>query len=411
MAKYDLAVLGAGLGGLAVAALMSSNGKKVIVLESGDSLDAALGVREFEGFRFFRDAPLSYGFEEGGIFTGLFARLGLVHDGLTSPSRYQVALPDRRITVSANQEETYEELKREFPRERETIAHFFRDLKKEAAHISKSRLAAYFARRTSAAKFIRKYHFSAEFTIFLDIQSRFFYQRPIDQLPDVKLITLCTTPPTRFAGGIQKLADQFLALLRKNGGEIRFGETPPEIVTRSGRVIGIRTGQNVVEARTVLLDVPDTQVPMYYLGIHDHVVPVSMEQDVLYLPDYARPEAFLSISLSAKDDVASAPVKSRALTVSLRSAGNFAGDQRALIAPLADIMPFLNDNMFFVKPSQPAAPSFILPNDVTFKPIRSSAGLSLLAKASRKNLYMLHDAQYQPLEVMTAVQKFVADTA
>ena len=118
MAKYDLAVLGAGLGGLAVAALLSRNGKKVIVLASGDSLDAALGVREFEGFRFFRDAPLFYGFEEDGILTGLFDRLGLVYDGLASPSRYQVALPDRRITVFANQEETYEELKREFPRER-----------------------------------------------------------------------------------------------------------------------------------------------------------------------------------------------------------------------------------------------------------------------------------------------------
>ena len=78
--------------------------------------------------------------------------------------------------MSANQEETYEELKREFSCERETIAHFFRDLEKEAAHISKSLLAAYFARRKSAAKFIRKYHFSPEFTIFLDIQSRFFYQ-------------------------------------------------------------------------------------------------------------------------------------------------------------------------------------------------------------------------------------------
>ncbi len=411
MANYDLAVLGAGPGGLAVAALMGRNGKRVIVLESGDSLDAALGVREFEGFHFFRDAPLSYGFEEGGILTGLFARLGLVHDGLTSPSRYQVALPDRRITVSANQEETYEELKREFPRESGVILHFFRDLKKESVHISKSRLAAYFARRKSAAKFIQKYHFSAEFMIFLDIQSRFFYQRPIDQLPAAQLITLCTMPPTRFAGGMQKLAGQLLALVRKNGGEIRFGETPPEIVTRSGRLIGIRTGQDLVEARTVLLDVPDTRVPMYYLGIHDHVVPVSMEQDVLYLPDYARPEAFLSISLSAKDDVASAPVKSRALTVSLRSAGNFAGYQSALIAPLADIMPFLNDNISFGKPSQPAAPSFILPGDVTFKPVCSSAGLSLLAKASRKNLYMLHDAQYEPMELMTAVQKFAADFA
>lgn len=410
MPKYDLAVAGAGLGGLAVAALMSSNGKKVIVSESGASLDAALGVREFNGFRFFRGASLSYGFEEGGILRSLFTKLGLMHDGLVHPCSYQVALPDRRITVSANQEETYEELKREFPSESETISQFFRDLKKESVHISKNRLAAYFAHRKSALRFIRKYHFSTEFMIFLDIRSRFFYQRPIDQLPVAKLITLCETLPTKFPGGIQKLAEQLLALLRKNGAEVRFGEAPSEIAFKYDHAIAIRTGQNVVEASTVLLDTPHPQVSMLYLGIPDDVVPVSMAQDVLYLPDYARPEQFLGISLSAEDDVALAPMRARALTISLRSKSpsNFRSDQSALIEPLADIIPFLNENLFFIEPSQPTAPSFNLPDDIIFKPVRPSEP-SLLSKASRRNLYMLQDDQCQPMELMTVVQKFVAD--
>ena len=67
MPKYDLTVAGAGLGGLTIAALMSRSGKKVIVLESSASLDAALGVREFDGFHFFQGPTLSYGFEQGGV--------------------------------------------------------------------------------------------------------------------------------------------------------------------------------------------------------------------------------------------------------------------------------------------------------------------------------------------------------
>ena len=187
--KYDLAVAGAGLGGLAVAALMSRSGKKVIVLESGASLDAALGVREFDGFRFFHGPTLSYGFEEGGAFHEIFSKLDNAPPELLKHAhRFQVALPDRRITVSANQEETHDELKREFPREIQSIEKFYRDLKKEAARIMKSRMAAYFAKLKSATGFIGKYHFSSEFTIFLEIQSRFFFRKPLSQLSLTKLL-------------------------------------------------------------------------------------------------------------------------------------------------------------------------------------------------------------------------------
>ncbi len=199
--KYDLVVAGAGLGGLAVAALMSRSGKKVSVLESGASLDAALGVREFDGFRFFHGPTLSYGFEKGGAFQEIFAKLGNAPEELNNARCFQVALPDRRITVSANQEETHDELKREFPREIQLIEKFYRDLKKQAARITKSRIAAYFAKRKSAAGFIGKYHFSREFTIFLEIQSRYFFRKPLSQLSLAKLTTLIETMPVRFPAG------------------------------------------------------------------------------------------------------------------------------------------------------------------------------------------------------------------
>lgn len=406
--KYDLAVAGAGLGGLAAAALMSRSGKKVIVLESGASLDAALGVREFDGFRFFHGPTLSYGFEEGGAFHEIFAKLGNTPEVLKHAHRFQVALPDRRITVSANQEETHDELKREFPREIQSIEKFYRDLKKEAERIMKSRLFAYFAKLKSATGFIGKYHFSREFTIFLEIQSYFFFRKPLSQLSLTKFIILFETMPTRFHDGTRALADRLLAVLQKSGGDITFGEGPAEIAFKNGRPVSVKSGKHMIETDTILLSAPHQPPPTYFLGILDDVVPEGMAQDVLYLPDYARPDEFLAISVSADSDISSAPMSARALTVSLRSPHGPQRDQDALIGPLAEIVPFLNENVFFIEPSQVISPSFKLADNVTFKPVRSSDKQPLLFKTSKRHLYMLHDSQYLPLELMTAVHKFVA---
>jgi len=406
--KYDLTVAGAGLGGLTAAALMSKNGKKVIVLESGPSLDAALGVHDFDGFHFCQGPALSYGFEHGGTFDELFTRLSNTSEVPEHVRCFQVALPDRRITVSANQEETHDELKREFPREIQTIETFYRDIKKESERIMRSRIASYFAKLKSALGFIGKYHFSREFTIYLDMQSRFFFRRPLSQLSMIKLITLLEAMPTRFHGGARALADRLLAEIRKSGGDIAFGEGIVEIAFKNGRPVGVKTNQRLVDAKSILLSVPHQQTPTYFLGIRDDVVPVGMVQDVLYLPDYNRSDEFLIIAVSADNDISSAPIGARALTVSLRSPNGRERDQDDLIVPLADIIPFLNENALFTEPSPAVTPSFRLSDGITFKPIRSSDKPPLLFKTSKRHLFMLHDAQDMPLELMTAVNKFVA---
>jgi hypothetical protein len=405
---YDLAVAGAGLGGLAVAALTSRNGKKVTVFESGASLDAALGVREFDGFRFFHGPTLSYGFEEGGAFQKIFAKLGSAPEVLNHAHCFQVALPDRRITVFTNQEETHDELKREFPREIQTIEKFYHDLKKQAERISKSRIKAFFSNRRSAAGFIGRYNFSREFAIFLDIQSRYFFRQPLTQLSLAKLVTLIETMPIRFSGGTKELADRLLAELRKNGGDVTFGEGPVEIAFRTGRPIGVKTDQHLIEADSILLDSPHQPPPTYFLGILDDVVPMGMAQDVLFLPDYARPDEFLCISVSADNDVSAAPMSARALTVSLNSSNSSPRDQDAVIGPLAEVVPFLEENVFFIEPSPVISPSFKIADDITFKPMRSSDKEPLLFRTSKRHIYMLRDMQYMPQELMTMADKFAA---
>ena len=407
MPKYDLVVAGAGLGGLAVAALTNKSGKKVLILDSSASLDAALGVREFDGFRFFHGPTLSYGFEEGGAIHEIFSKLNNTPEVLKKINRFQVALPDRRITVSANQAETHDELKREFPREIQSIEKLYRDIKKEAARIMKSRIAAYLAKRKSATGFLGKYHLSREFTIFLEIQSRFFFRKALSHLSLTKLITLIETMPTRFHGGTRALADRLLAVLQNDGGDILFVKGQAEIAFKNGRPFAVRIDQQIIETNAILLDAPHQQLPTYFLGVLDDVLPVSMEQDVLYLPDYARPDEFLAIEVSADNDISSAPMSARALTVSLQSPHGSQRDQDALIGPLEEIVPFLNENVFFIEPSPVISPSFKLSNDVIFKPIRSSDMQPLLFKTSKRHLYMLHDAQYMTVELMTAVNKFV----
>lgn len=73
MKKYDDIVVGAGIGGLTLAVLLSMNNRKVLLLEKNASIGGAMK-------RFYRKgAPFDTGFH----FTGGFYKGGVLHDMLT----------------------------------------------------------------------------------------------------------------------------------------------------------------------------------------------------------------------------------------------------------------------------------------------------------------------------------------
>jgi len=407
MPKYDAAVIGAGLGGLAAAALLSGKKKRIVVIERGGSLSGAVGAYDRDGYSFYASPAISYGFERGGAFYTLSANLGIVHGVSVQSPCYQVALPDHRISIFADQGETLEELRREFPKEINALIKFYRDLHSLAEKSAKSRFWSYVTTRRSAAGFIRGYRFSRELTLFFDIQSLYFFQRPVAALSLVDLITLCDTPPLYLEGGFKKLADQLYSTILQQGGEILYNQTDTELASRGGHVVGIKTKQEVIEAGTILLNLSRRyDSSTIFMGLRDTVIPVGMCPEVLYLPDYQSPQDFYTLSLGAKDDIASAPKGMRALSVSFRSGQSGAVDKQALIERLNRLIPFLNDYIVFSDEHRTGDKGIDLPEGVTFKPLRSGEGTSLLYRGSR-SIYLLKNAQTAPLQVMSEVNRYV----
>jgi hypothetical protein len=406
--KYDVAVVGAGLGGLAVAALLSRKKKRIIIIERGGSLNGAVGSYSRDGYSFHASPALSYGFERGGAFYALSANLGIVHSvSVRSPS-YQVALPDHRITIFADQGETLEELRREFPKEINTLITFYRDLHNLAEKMVKSRFSAYLTKHRSVAGYIRKYCFSRELMAFFDIQSLYFFQRPIAEISLVDLITLCDTPPLYLDGGFKKLADQLYNTILQQGGEILHNEAVNEFALSGRTIAGIKTKQDTIEADTILLNLsPRYESSTIFMGLPDTVMPVGMCPEVLYLPDYQSPRDFFTLSFDAKEDSANAPKGMRALSMSFRSEQSSAEDKQTLIDKLNRLIPFLNDYLVFSDEHRTGDEGIDLPKGVMFKPLRSGDGISLLYRGSKKNLYLLKNAQTAPLQVLSEVDRFV----
>ncbi len=407
MPKYELAVVGAGLGGLAAAALVSRKNRKTIVLEPGDSAGGTLGVHEKGGFVFLPGPALSFGFERGGAVQKLNEVLGIAqHASIQSPC-YQVALPDRRITIYAEQTETLEELRREFPREIDVITKFYRDLRRQAVQIAKSRFWEYLSRHRTAGGFLHGYRFSRELTAFLDVQSYYFYQRPVADISLPALITLCDSVPHTVHGGFIKLAEQMVDVILKSGGEIHYQIPLSEIVLKEGRTVGLETPQGQLEAEAVLLNTEQHQQgTVLCIGLREEVVPVSMLNDVLSITDYAHPERFFSLSFSVKDDETVAPRGMRTLTATFSSqAPQQAHEER--MRQIAALIPFFKKFIISAEEYSSVPRAYRAPAGMTFKQLRTENSQTLLSRSSQRGVYMLLDGEFAPVHAIAAAHAFV----
>ena len=406
MPKYDVAVIGASLGGLATAALLACKKKKTIVIEQGSSLSDALGVVEKSGFSFYAGPSLSYGFERNGAIHEFSARLGISQQ-ITVPSPcYQVALPDRRITVFADRDSTLAELRREFPREINALYNLYRDLDKLRAQTAKSKISAYFARSRSAAGYLGKYGFSRELMTFFDVQSFAFFRKMVGKLSLSSFMMLCDTPPRRVRGGFRKFGDQVYGVFLQHGGEVRYNEPSPELVLRGNRVIGIKTTQGVVEADTIILNaLPHQRGIMLFIGLREDVIPVGMSQDVYLLQDYSSPQDASVLSLNGNDDDAATPKRMRSLNVLFQLLPNRAKDEQMLVDKLSRLIPFLKDYIVFAEEFRPQAGYTVLPAGMHIQALRIGGDLHILNQTSYYNAFVLQNLPEAPLQVLSVVQR------
>ncbi len=412
MARFDLAIAGAGLGGLAAAALLARQKKRTILVESGDFAGGSLASVRRNGFLFSPGKTLSFGFERGGLLQRFCSDLGIHQNTAVLSPCYQVLLPDRRISIYQETGETLEELAREFPGEIDSLSRFYRDLRNISERVGKSRIAAFRARRRNAGSYLAHYRFSSELLALFDVQSRCFYRCPVSELSLQSLITLVDTAPQSVLGGFGQLVEQVLSAYLQDNGEIRYGARNVDIIMKGNKAQGITLGGgDHLDADTVLINNPPLQEQgMVFLGIREEVVPLGMAREVLCLPDYARPELLFTLSVSQRDQETTAPRGARALTASFPMLSRNTLRMDALLEIISGTIPFLD--RFVIHEEEYAGPSAVLP--VPEKSLMKSSGThecgAVFQSTRLKNLYMIDDSPQSPYCAVSAARRFVERT-
>ena len=207
---FEVIVVGAGIGGLVTAALLSARGVNVGLFERQPQVGGCLAEVEHQGFRFEPTYGLYGGWEAGGIFDRIFSELPIDAPGVTrcSPS-YVVRLPDGTdISVSDDPGEFDQELRRAFPECAGGAVEFYESL----AHADANEPLAGSLQRCSQ-----------RFRRFLDIQLQTFAQCPSDRCSSATAAAvLCRRSRWTISEGAQSLAEVFAKSFENTGGRLRL---------------------------------------------------------------------------------------------------------------------------------------------------------------------------------------------
>ena len=410
MPKYDVAIVGAGIAGLCTAALLASAGKKVVLADPSDRAGGAVVPLEKDGIRLSSGPDSTYGLEPGGPLQRLHASLGFKRDETGMPARYQVALPDRRITVAPRNEETLDELRREFPREIDTLGRLYRDSGQLALRSSASRLSSFVAERRSAASFLQRYRLSPELSSFFDVRSRYYFRRPVSELSLHTLAFMLHTPPEHLQGGFGQLASRLFEFSRDRGADVHLNEPWPELLFHGRKLTGVRTAMGVIEARVYIMNAswPGDAFTMLF-GIRDDVLPERMENTVLCLHDYQDVRTWNSLSVSPGSSERRTADGMRTLTASFCTPGSSDIARESLLDRIQSTIPFFRDFIVAADDRLPGSRSIFQKENLLMKTHEEHADMPPMPFPSAvKNLILLPDSSCGLVQTVRAAQAVVS---
>lgn len=366
-----IVIIGAGIGGLTAAALLTRAGRRVTVLEAHVYPGGSAGTFYHKGFRFDAGATLAGGFSIGGPHTRVAELLGLEWPIRPVDPAWMVHLPDgRQVTQWGDRNAWRNERRRLFPgtepfwRVQERLAGISWDISSRpfpwpprsggdlavlARGLRPRTLAAMpYLRRTVGDLPVGR---DPNFRSFLDGQLIISAQtttRYAGALYGSAALDLPRRGVNHVLGGIGALADTLVAWLRANGGEVRFRQQVERVEKRGGGFMvhtnkGLSLAADLVIANVTpwalksllgdsapasLTAEVDRREPTWgaftlYLGLDAADLPPGLADHHQILVDATRPlgegnSVFISLSDAADPD--RAPAGMRAATLSTHTA-------------------------------------------------------------------------------------------
>lgn len=280
---YEVVVVGGGIGGLTVAALVAARGLKVCLLEKEPRGGGCAVSFERFGYRFEAGASLYASWQPGEIHERVFRELPVdAPEVRAALPAYVVRLPDGSdVPISENDEEFEETLRLSFPECAESAVRFYREIKpvgealeRVARRVPDLRTASR-SRRARAAlpearvalRVLRAMrHTAAEhlsgaserFRRFIDVQLEIFAQRASAECAYLYAAVALNLPRRgmyAIRGGASGLADKLSESIKLSGGTLRFNAPALRLAyDEAGRARGVHllSGETVEATRAVV---------------------------------------------------------------------------------------------------------------------------------------------------------------
>ena len=275
--SYDVVVVGAGVGGLTVAALLAKRGLSTCVLERQSQVGGCIGRVEFSGLDFEPGMGLYPGWEKGELYDRLFAEL-TVDAPVVSPIKedYVVRLSQTEdIQLRKSDAEFAEELRVAFPECAPAAMEFYESVRRVSQGISQNvmrgRLGKSLRRLWSTSTIEKELEraasqttltfantTSSRFQNFIDAQLKAFLHTGIERssfLSSCRALILPRRNLYSIAGGISTLAERLADALKSAGGSVRLNSPVLRFAyNESGEAIGVDllSGERVHAKRALI---------------------------------------------------------------------------------------------------------------------------------------------------------------
>lgn len=269
MKKYDILIIGSGLGGLTCGSILSKEGYKVCILEQNPNIGGCL--QSFKRNKYCFDTGMHYvgGFEEGQPLNKIFTYLGFLKKLNLQPldensfDIIHIAEDDKKYPLGLGYKNFIENLANIFPDERDNIYKYCETIQTickryhlyqlEAVNASSHVFGEYST--TSVGEFIDSVTQNKKLRIVLAGNNMLYggekYKTPV--FVHALITNMFITGAKYFVDGSQQLADELAAVIRKNNGDIFTNSKVEKLEVEEKTILSVRTTSGkIFEADTYI---------------------------------------------------------------------------------------------------------------------------------------------------------------
>ena len=246
--ECDVVVVGAGIGGLTCAAYLAKRGMMVKVLEQHYVPGGCCTSFSRKGFRFNAGVLHLTGGKESGAFRRVLSALE-IEDEIEFKEQFQrFVFPDVSYDSSRDLNQLPEMLKQMFPGEAEGIAALYDVMRTIYHDVGKlphqtPLLTKY--QRKSFQDLLDEHVKDAKLKALISANWHLWHPNWRNSAVDYSALVITEQRRGYFypAGGIQKIPNTLVQVLKGHGGEIEYRTLVEKVILESGTAVGIETGK------------------------------------------------------------------------------------------------------------------------------------------------------------------------